>query len=104
MAWGRLKVKERSKMGIPDENVQSIDRARQLLGEGKPAEAEPILRALLEIQPNDAEANALLGAALSMTGKTDESITFVERAVGLDPAKASYVYNLGALVNPPRDT
>src|SRR5438034_8513655 len=91
-------------MGIPDENVQSIDRARQLLGEGKPAEAEPILRALLEIQPNDAEANALLGAALSMLGRAAESIPFVERAVGLDPTKASYIYNLGALVERRGDT
>src|SRR5258708_34007237 len=87
-----------------DENVQSVDRARQLLGENEPGEAAPILRALLEIQPKDAEANGLLGAALSMLGRTAESITFVERAVGLDPAKASYVYNLGALVERTGDT
>src|SRR5947207_296151 len=90
-AIGRKKVLGEGavKMGIAGDSMQSIDRARQLLGENKPGEAEPILRALLEILPNDAETNALQGASLSMLGRTAESIEFVERAVGLEPNKAS---------------
>jgi tetratricopeptide (TPR) repeat protein len=72
-------------------------QARELLSTGRAVDAEALLKANLELGTADAETNALLGAALSMNGKTAESITYLERAIGLDPTKASYYFNRGAV-------
>ena len=74
-----------------------LQQARQFLAAGQHDKAWEILRALLEISSTDAETNALMGAALSMGGKLTESLPYLERAVGLDPQKASYFFNLGAV-------
>ncbi len=75
----------------------TLQQARQLLAAGQHDQAVEILRAQLEINSADAEANSLMGAALSMAGRLTESLPYLERAVGLDPQRASYYYNLGAV-------
>src|SRR5262249_46352666 len=86
------------KMESGSGNDLALRNARDLLSQGNAVGAEPILRSVFEANNSDAEANSLLGASLSMQGRANESIPFLERAVGLDPGKASYYYNLGAVV------
>lgn len=50
------------------------------------AEAEPELREAARLRPEDAEAQALLGNALAMLGRTADAVAAFEQALRRDPA------------------
>ena len=71
---------------IDSRDVSAIDRlARLHFGQGRYAEAHRLYSALVEIQPDSAQTNSNLGAALYHLGRTADAIRSFERALSLDP-------------------
>jgi tetratricopeptide (TPR) repeat protein len=53
---------------------------------------------ILSLRPNDARMMVTIANALASTGKKTEAITWLERAVKVDPTEASAWYNLGYIL------
>src|SRR4030095_555352 len=51
-------------------------------------------RAALAIAPEDGEANSLLGLALMHSGRGDEGLQYLRRAIEFEPGQASFRFNL----------
>lgn len=73
-----------------------IDQAVVAAQSGKWQEAEKILRHLLTVDPDNAEALHMMGMALGSTGRAPEGIAMLKRATELKPAEALYWNNLAA--------
>ena len=69
----------------PDEAPARIDLGHTLLELGRPAEAEPHLRAGVRLKPDDAPTHNNLGAALWQLGKPDEAVACLREVVRLKP-------------------
>ncbi len=61
-------------------------KGRELLAGGDPAGAERELRQAVKLAPDDAEFLALLGVALGMQRKLQDSDVYLEKALRVDPA------------------
>ncbi len=61
-------------------------KGRELLARGDPTAAEQELRQAVKLAPDDAEFLALLGVALGMQRKLQDSDVYLEKALRLDPA------------------
>ena len=75
-----------------------IDRARNLLNARQPEEAERVLREALEVAPDHAQLNNLLGAALVERSSFAEAEARFRRAAELDPTLADPLARLGWLL------
>jgi predicted O-linked N-acetylglucosamine transferase (SPINDLY family) len=73
-------------------------RAKELIGFGRAAEAEPLLRAAVRRDPADAEAHAVLAEALGWLGRNSEAEAYLREAVRLSPRSATYLRMLGELM------
>jgi Flp pilus assembly protein TadD len=73
-----------------------IDQAVVAAQSGKWPEAEKILRHLLTVDPDHAEALHMMGMALGSTGRAPEGVAMLKRATELKPAEALYWNNLAA--------
>ncbi|MGD9396233.1 MAG: tetratricopeptide repeat protein [Candidatus Thorarchaeota archaeon] len=69
----------------------------RLVGEGKVEEAETILRSVLKLQPENADALWLLGRTLEQQGKLRESLDVYSRAAQLEPDRAVFHESLGTM-------
>jgi Flp pilus assembly protein TadD len=67
----------------------------RLVGEGKAEEAETILRNVLKSQPENADAQWLLGRALAQQRRLKESVDAHRRAAHLEPNRAVFHESLG---------
>lgn len=76
----------------------AIDKAHNLLNVRQPEEAERILREALEVTPNHAQLNNLLGAALVELSNFAEAEDRFRRAVELDSTLADPLARLGWLL------
>ena len=76
----------------------AIDKAHNLLNVRQPEEAERILREALEVTPNHAQLNNLLGAALVELSNFAEAEDRFRRAAELDPTLADPLARLGWLL------
>ena len=76
----------------------SIDKAHNLLNVRQPKEAERILREALEVAPDHAQLNNLLGAALVELSNFAEAEACFRRAAELDPTLADPLARLGWLL------
>jgi tetratricopeptide (TPR) repeat protein len=68
-------------------------RAVALFQAGRPAEAEPVLRALVAARPEYPEALQALGAALAAQGRPAEGLEWFDRALALRPANPGLLHN-----------
>jgi tetratricopeptide (TPR) repeat protein len=68
-----------------DSEVVQANLGRLLLQAGQARAALETLRPLLEENPNDAELQTLHGIALGRTGRIEEAMSALERALELDP-------------------
>ena len=59
------------------------------------AQAQEYYRALLETEPDNAQALAELGAHAGAAGRHDEAAKYLERACSLVPGNALYLHNFG---------
>jgi len=73
----------------PD-NYDARVRLAELLWSRSDAAAEPHLRAVLEAQPNRAEAHHALGLLLDGTGRADEAREHLAKAAELEPENEIY--------------
>ena len=76
----------------------AIDKAHSLLNVRQPKEAERVLREALEVAPNHAQLNNLLGAALVELSSFAEAEVHFRRAAELDPTLADPLARLGWLL------
>jgi tetratricopeptide (TPR) repeat protein len=72
-----------------------IDRGRQLLQQGSIAEAVVVLRGVVDEDPDNADAQLLLGRALALVPEPTGSLAALRRAVDLRPSSADAHYTLG---------
>jgi tetratricopeptide (TPR) repeat protein len=73
----------------------SVERAGQLLAEGKHAQAEAEARAVLARSPGDTEARVLLNASLQFAQRFTEAIPVAESLVESAPQEPAHWMNLG---------
>jgi predicted O-linked N-acetylglucosamine transferase (SPINDLY family) len=74
---------------------QQFDSALSHHRAGRLAEAEAVYRQILSADPNDADALHLLGVIANQTGRNDQAIDLIGRAVELDPEYDEALFNLG---------
>jgi tetratricopeptide (TPR) repeat protein len=63
--------------------------------DGKPGEATPFFRKVIELKPDDAEARLNLGVVLSQQGKVDDAILEYRKVIQIRPDLAEAYCNLG---------
>ncbi len=80
----------------PDFIHAHFNLARNLMQQGRTAEAIAELRRTLQIDPNHIRALNMLGMALGRQQKFDEAQAYLKKAVRLDPNHAEARSNLGA--------
>ncbi|MGB1877342.1 MAG: tetratricopeptide repeat-containing sulfotransferase family protein [Rhodospirillaceae bacterium] len=74
----------------------AIESARPLIEEGRPYDAEMLLRAELEKEPENQNLLSHLGVALHDQGRLSECVEILNQAVNLDPSDAFAQVALGA--------
>jgi tetratricopeptide (TPR) repeat protein len=74
-----------------------LNLADLLVKQNRPADAEPLLRRALELDPNWAKAHFALGKVLLSLDRKDDALAAVQRAVALDPEFADAHYKLAQL-------
>jgi protein O-GlcNAc transferase len=74
---------------------QQLEVAMSYHREGRLAEAEAIYRQILSADANDADVLHLLGMIAKQTGRADDAIDLIGRAIVLDPEYAEAHFNLG---------
>ncbi|CAN5152327.1 hypothetical protein BH09MYX1_BH09MYX1_20950 [soil metagenome] len=72
-----------------------LERAKLLFGHGRAAEAVTAARAIVVADPADADANAVLGAALLATGAEEEGTAKLRSAMKLKPTDPYAYVELG---------
>ena len=79
----------------------SVEQAMQLASQhqsaGRLADAERILRQVLQVQPQHAHALHLLGVVAYQAGKPEVAMQLIAQAVGLEPAVALFHSNLAEM-------
>ena len=78
--------------------AQLLDRATQLHQSGRLAEAEPLYRQLLALEPTRADVLQRLGILLHQAGRGQESVELLRRAVASNPDAADCQVNLGVVL------
>jgi len=73
----------------------SVERAGQLLAEGKHAQAEAEARAVLARSPGDLGARVVLNASLMFSQRFSEAIPVAESLIESDPKEPAHWMNLG---------
>ncbi|HEV3217851.1 MAG TPA: tetratricopeptide repeat protein [Vicinamibacterales bacterium] len=81
---------------FPDEPGVKVELASALERQKKYSDAEAIFRQMIAADPKNADALNSLGYMLADRGeRLDESVSFVERALVLDPGNPAYLDSLG---------
>ncbi|MDJ0947455.1 MAG: tetratricopeptide repeat protein [Alphaproteobacteria bacterium] len=86
-------TKHNSRTGDPSR--ERIGKALELHRSGRLGAAERIYRALLDEEPDNPDALHLLGLVARQTGKLDEALDLIDRAIAQDPSVALYHNNRG---------
>jgi tetratricopeptide (TPR) repeat protein len=82
---------------VPDGKISAqdhADRGRQFISRGELIPAEQELRKAVELAPGNPEFLALLGVALGMQQKIEESNSYLEKALRMNPADSATRRNL----------
>src|SRR5262249_60474079 len=74
---------------------QGFAKALDLLKAGQPADAEPLFRQTLEIDPTHVDSLHLLGVAAHHLGRNDEALDLISKAIALNDQTADFHCNLG---------
>ncbi len=75
--------------------MPSLEQALDLHRAGNLPEAERSYRAVLQAQPRQPDALALLGVVLEAQGRAREAVDFIRKAVALDPKAPLFRLHLG---------
>lgn len=74
---------------------EALQRALAAHRRGDLLSAEAGYRAILSVEPTQADAHALLGVALDALGRQGEALESIRRAIALDPKAALFYIHLG---------
>lgn len=74
---------------------QAMEHAIRLHQQGRVLKAEAIYRQIVQVQPNHADAQHLLGVIYHQTGKQDHAYTHISQAISLNSKAALFHNNLG---------
>ena len=74
---------------------QAFDLALQHHQAGRLADAETLYRQILAVQPDHANTLHLLGAVALMTGRCEEALPLIARAIAACPTHPVYHSNMG---------
>ncbi|MCS7300168.1 MAG: tetratricopeptide repeat protein [Fimbriimonadales bacterium] len=85
IALGLLTATLMAQATLPKELQQRYARALQLAAQGKLREAEPLLREVVQKQPNFAPARLNLGLVYRMLEQNDKALPHLRRAAELNP-------------------
>jgi len=80
-----------------------LQKALQAHQEGKLADAEKLYSEVLEKEPDQADAIALMGVVLESRGKIFDAIKYVKRAVAMDPNAPLFQLYLGNVLMSAKD-
>ena len=72
---------------------KQMEKALAYHQQGKLEEAEAYYRQVLRLEPNEADANNLLGVLLFQTNRAKEGLQFLASATKLKPREAMFFYN-----------
>ena len=75
---------------------EALDFAVEKHNQGNLREAEEIYKKVLEKQPDNPNALHLLGLIMHQSGKNDEAINLIKKAISFNPS-AMYYGNLGMI-------
>ena len=78
-----------------DDIFHLLNEGIRLVSEYKAADAEGILKRIIKIQPENADAWWLLGRALSLQDKLEENLEAYQQAVQFNPERAVFWETLG---------
>jgi tetratricopeptide (TPR) repeat protein len=99
-AQGDQEAKEcfrRASEFLTDPAEHDLEEAKLRLADGQPEEAEPLLRNVIQLDPANSLAHAILGDVLGQEGHFDEARAMLETAVELDPDRVGAWHNLAML-------
>jgi tetratricopeptide (TPR) repeat protein len=91
----RPEVWELGSMSLESGSSDRLEEPRRLLASGQLQEGLAGLQQIIAERPADAEAHALLGVALGMSGDTAGSVRHLETAIQLAPQQPTHRFNLG---------
>ncbi len=74
---------------------EMFNQAVLLHQRGQLAQAEPLYRHIIEINPNHADAHHLLGLLARQSGQREAAVALIQRAIALNPHAIAYHFNLG---------
>jgi tetratricopeptide (TPR) repeat protein len=74
---------------------QGFAKALDLLKAGRPADAEPLFRQTLAVDPTHVDSLHLLGVAAHHLGRNDEALDLISKAIALNDQTADFHCNLG---------
>jgi tetratricopeptide (TPR) repeat protein/SAM-dependent methyltransferase len=78
-----------------DKHLELIQKGMKLHQDGQLQEAAAIYRRVLQINPDHADANHLLGVLVSRLGSPLEAVDLISKAIGIAPKQPIYHNNLG---------
>jgi len=82
--------------GVPTYDLQGlIQKGIQVHQAGQLPEAEAIYRQVLEVEPDHADANHLLGVIADQAGRHEIAVQLISTAIKKNPIDAAYHCNLG---------
>lgn len=93
------KYKDKLSKKKRDKITQLEDKALQAFNSKNYEESEKLSRLITQDYPDYAFGWKALGASLKQTGRTEESIPFMQKAVQLNPGDPETYNNLGAALN-----
>ena len=82
-------------LGLASAAPGDFERGNELLGQGRPAEAEIAFRSALADDPKSASARAQVGLALIQQGKFDAAVAEIEAVLAVDPGNMAATWYLG---------
>jgi len=80
------------------DSTQMFARALDLLKAGRFAEAEPLYRQILAVDPNHVDGLHLLGVVAYHLGRHEEALNLIGKAIGLNDRVADFHCNMGLVL------
>ena len=96
----RRQQKKLAQKGVSASSVQHIEALQKGIAaqqQGDHATAEQIYKQVLQIDPENAEANHLMGTLAHQLGRHDLALAFLERAVSFAPQNANFHNMVGVV-------
>ena len=78
--------------------AKAVEMAGQLFSRGQHVQAERVCRQIIRERPANADAHNILGVSLAASGKIEEGVESLKRAIKINPNAASYHANLGEIL------